>query len=153
MTTTPTEWKTRLAVRYTDPDGHDHDITPIQSFTPTFSTTAEPLHSIERTHVGVVYSPQSLTFSMTVPAIGEAAAKLTAIALQGQHFDITLQEQTGNDWSFSTIVMKDCIITSASPTPATVSGVPQAQFSGFSMWTEATGTDNTKTVSPPQSGS
>lgn len=151
--TTPTEWKTRLAVHYTDPDGHDHEITPIQSFTPTFSTSAEPLHSIERTHVGVVYTPQSLTFSMTVPAVGDAAAQLTAIALQGQQFDIALQEQTGNDWSFSTIVMKDCIITSASPTPATISGVPQAQFSGFSMHVESTDTHNVKTVSPPQSGS
>lgn len=152
MTTTPTEWKTRLAVHYTDPNGVEHDITPIQSFTPTFSTTAEPLHSIERTHVGVVYSPQALTFSMTVPAVGDAVAKLTAIALQGQQFDIALQEQTGNDWSFSTIVMKACVITSASPTPATISGVPQAQFSGFSMHVEATDSHNTKTVSPPQSG-
>jgi hypothetical protein len=153
VTTTPTEWRTRLAVHYTGPDNVEHEITPIQSFTPTFSTTAEPLHSIERTHVGVVYSPQSLTFSMTVPAVGDAAAKLTAIALQGQHFDITLQEQVGNDWSFSTIVMKDCVITSASPTPATISGVPQAQFSGFSMHVESTDTHNTKTVAPPQSGS
>jgi hypothetical protein len=150
---TPTEWNTRLAVHYTDPDNVDHVISPIQSFTPTFSTTAEPLHSIERTHVGVVYSPQSLTFSMTVPVVGDAVGKLTAIALQGQLFDIALQEQSGSDWSFSTIVMKDCVITSASPTPASISGVPQAQFSGFSMHVEATDAGNTKTVSPPQSGS
>jgi hypothetical protein len=153
VTTTPIEWRTRLAVRYTDPDGAEHEISPIQSFTPTFATSAEPLHSIERTHVGVVYSPQSLTFSMTVPAVGDAVAKLTAIALQGQEFDIALLEQTGNDWSFSTIVMKRCIITSASPTPATISGVPQAQFSGFSMQAETTDTSNNKTVAPPQSGS
>jgi hypothetical protein len=89
---------------------------------------------------------------MTVPAVGDAVAKLTAIALQGQQFDIALQEQTGNDWSFSTIVMKACVITSASPTPATISGVPQAQFSGFSMHVESTDSHNTKTVSPPQSG-
>jgi hypothetical protein len=150
--TTPSDWQTRLAVHYTDSTG-DHEISPIQSFTPTFSTSAEPLHSIERTHVGVVFSPQSLTFSMTVPAIGDTAAKLTALALTGQRFDISLQEKTGSDWSFSTIVMKDCVITSAGPTAATVSGAPQAQFSGFSMHVESTDAGSTKTVSPPQSGS
>jgi len=149
----PADWKTRLAVHWTDDRGKDHDVSPIQSFTPTFSTNAEPIHSIERTHVGVVFSPQSLTFSLTVSAIGDAAAQLTKLALEGSRFDVTLQEQTGNDWSFSTIVMKDCVITSAGPTSATISGTPQAQFSGFSMHVETTATDNTKTVSPPQSGS
>ena len=150
--TAPSDWKTRLAVHYTDATG-DHEISPIQSFTPTFSTSAEPIHSIERTHVGVVFNPQSLTFSMTVSAIGDTAAKLTALALVGQRFDIALQEQTGSDWSFSTIVLKDCVITSAGPTSATISGTPQAQFSGFSMHVESTGADLTKTVSPPQSRS
>lgn len=146
--TTTTDWSTRLAVSYRDPNGQDHVITPIQSFTPSFATTAEPLHSIERTHVGVVYSPQSLTFSMTVPVVGDAVGKLTAIALQGQKFDITLQEASGSDWTFSTIVMQECVITSASPTPASVSGVPSAQFSGFSLHVEATDSSNVKTVSP-----
>jgi thiamine pyrophosphokinase len=90
---------------------------------------------------------------MSVPAIGDTAAKLTHLALIGQRFDITLQEKTGNDWSFSTIVLKDCVITSAGPTAATISGAPQAQFSGFSMHVEATDAENNKTVSPPQSGS
>ncbi|HEX3931749.1 MAG TPA: hypothetical protein VHW64_13670 [Nocardioides sp.] len=147
----PTDWNTRLAVTYTDPDGTDHQITPITSFTPTFGTTAEPLHSIERTHVGVVFSPQQLTFSMTVPAVGDAAGKLTAIALQGQRFKVTLQEQIGNDWSFSTIVMDQCVITSASPSPATVSGVPSATFSGFSNHVESTDSSSQKTTAPPQS--
>lgn len=153
MTVTPTEWKTRLAVKYTDPNGVEHEISPITSFTPTFTTSAEPIHSIERSHVGVIYSPQSLTFSMTVPVIGDTAAKLTAIALQGQHFNITLMEAAGDDWSFSSIVLADCIITSATPTPASTSGVPQAQFSGFSLHVESTDSTATKTVSPPQSGS
>jgi hypothetical protein len=153
VTVTPTEWNTRLTVHYTDPNGVEHQISPVTSFTPTFSTTAEALHSIERTHVGVVYSPQALTFSLTVPVIGDAAAKLTAIALQGQRFSISLMEASGDDWSFSTLLLAECIITSASPTPASISGVPQAQFSGFSLHVEATDSANTKTVSPPQSGS
>lgn len=148
MTTPETSWNTRLAVHYTDDTG-EHEISPIQSFTPTFAMSTEPLHSIERTHVGVVASPASLTFSMTVNAIGPAAAQLTALALKGSQFDITLLEQTGNDWSFSTIVMSRCVITSAGPTTATVTGAPQATFSGFSMHVDATDTTGAKTSGPP----
>jgi hypothetical protein len=148
MSITENNWTTRLAVKYTDEDGKDHEISPIQSFTPTFATSAEPLHSIERTHVGVVATPQSLTFSMTVNAIGPAAAELTALALNGTEFDITLQELVGNDWSFSTIVMRRCVITSAGPTAATISGAPQATFSGFSMQVDATDNNGVMTTSP-----
>ncbi len=151
MSIPETSWNTRLAVHYTDAQG-EHEITPIQSFMPTFATSAEPLHSIERTHVGVVATPQSMTFSMSVNAIGPAAAQLTALALAGTEFDITLQEQVGNDWSFSTIVMRRCVITSASPTSATISGAPQATFSGFSMRVDATDSGGVKTSGPPQSG-
>lgn len=128
------DWKTRLAVSYTDEDGNEVDITPINSFSPSFSLNAEVLHSIEQTHIGVIYSPHAMSFSMTVNAIGDVAAKLTALALQGKRFDVTLQEsEDGSDWSFKTIVMKECIITSATPTTATVSGVPTATFSGLSL--------------------
>jgi hypothetical protein len=148
MSITETNWTTRLAVKYTDEKG-DHEISPIQSFTPTFATSAEPLHSIERTHVGVVATPHSLTFSMTVNAIGSAAAELTALALNGTEFDITLQESgDGNEWSFSTIVMRRCVITSAGPTAATISGAPQATFSGFSMQVDSTDSHNVKTSDP-----
>lgn len=147
--TVPSDWNTRLAVSYVDPEGNKQQITPITSFTPTFATAAEALHSIERTHVGVVRSPISLTFAITVPVIGDAVAKLTAIALSGQRFAIHLQEQIGNDWSFSTIVLNECIITSSSPTPATLSGVPSAQFSGFSLQVETTDKRGTQTIAPP----
>jgi hypothetical protein len=149
MSITETSWNTRLAVHYTDDTG-EHEISPIQSFTPTFATSAEPLHSIERTHVGVVATPQSMTFSMTVNAIGPAAAQLTALALRGTQFDIHLLEQNGNDWSFSTIVMSRCVITSAGPTSATVSGAPQATFSGFSMHVDSTDSGGVRTSGPPQ---
>jgi hypothetical protein len=149
MSITDTNWNTRLAVSYTDSTG-DHEISPIQSFTPTFATSADVLHSIERTHVGVVTQPQSLTFSMTVNAIGAATAQLTALALNGTEFTISVQEQAGNDWSFSTIVLTRCIITSVSPTAATVMGAPQATFSGFSMHVDATDSAGTKTSGPQQ---
>lgn len=128
------DWKTRLAVSYTDEDGNTVDITPIDSFSPSFSLNAEVMHSIEQTHIGVIYTPQAMSFSMTVKAIGDVAAQLTALALEGKRFDVTLQEtDDGNDWSFSKIVMTDCIITSANPTNATISGAPMASFSGFSL--------------------
>src|SRR5690349_17398802 len=146
----PSNWNTRLAVRFNDGTGPDKEISPIQSFTPTFATTAEPLHSIERTHVGVVTQPYALTFSMTVNAIGPATAQLTALALNATEFSISMQERSGDDWSFSTIVLSRCVITSASPTAATVLGAPQATFSGFSMQVDATDAGGAKTSGPLQ---
>lgn len=150
MSIPETSWNTRLAVQFRDSTG-TYNITPVQSFSPNLATSAEPLHSIERTHVGVVTTPQSLTFSMSVSAIGPAAAQLTALALNGTQFDIILQHQVGNDWSFSSIVLNRCVITSATPTAATISGAPMATFSGFSMHVDATDAGGTKTSGPPQS--
>src|SRR5215203_3797878 len=130
------DWDTRLVVTYDDGTG-EKDISPIDSFTPTFSLNAEALHSVEQTHMGVVYSPQALSFSMTVRAIGDVAAKLTTLALSGQRFTVSLKEKEGDDWGFKQIVMSDCVITSATPSTATIQGAPTATFSGFSLGTTA----------------
>ena len=131
------DWQTRLAVSYTDSDKNTVDITPIDSFSPSFALNADVLHSIEDTHIGVIYSPQAISFTMTVKAIGSVAAKLTKIAFEGQRFSITLQESgDGKDWSFSSIVLAGCVITSAS-TNASPSGAPTATFSGFSLQASA----------------
>lgn len=129
----PMDWRTRLAVTYVDEDGKRVDITPIDSFTPTFSMNAEVHHSIERTHVGAIFTPDNITFSMNVKAIGDVAAQLTVLAMAGKRFDITLHEHTGTDWAFKRVVLRECIITNASPSNATISGAPAATFSGFSM--------------------
>ena len=84
---------------------------------------------------------KSITFSLTVKAIGDVAARLTALALQGKRFDITLQEKTGDDWSFESVVLRDCMITSATPTSASPTGAPTATFSGFSMHAVTEGKD------------
>jgi len=127
-----TNWNSRLAVLYEDETGQ-HTIAPIDSFTPTFALNAEPLHSIEQTHIGVVYTPPAITFQMSVRAIGDGTAQLTSLAMRGLHFNIILQENEGDDWSFNSIVLSDCLITSAQPTAATISGAPTATFSGFSL--------------------
>ncbi len=129
----PLDWKTRLAVSYVDENGVKVDVSPIDSFSPSFSLNAEVLHSIEKTHIGSVFTPQSITFSMTVKAIGDVAAQLTVLALDATRFDVTLHENDGTDWSFKRVVLRDCIITSASPSNATISGAPSATFSGFSL--------------------
>ncbi len=128
------DWKTRLAVSYKDEDGTEVEVTPIDSFTPTFSLSVEPLHSLEATHIGAIYSPSTVSFSMTVKAIGPVVGQLTALALQGKRFNVLLQEtDDGHDWSFKKVVLEDCIITSASPSAATLTGAPSATFSGFSL--------------------
>jgi hypothetical protein len=99
---------------------------------------AEAIHSIEATHIGAIYSPTAISFSMTVKAIGPVVGQLTKLALEGKRFNVTLQENDGHDWAFTTIVLSDCIFTSVSPTAATVSGAPSATFSGFSLQSKAT---------------
>jgi hypothetical protein len=133
----PLDWRTRLAVTYVDENGNKVDVTPIDSFSPTFNLGAEVQHSIERTHIGAIFTPEQITFSMTVKAIGDTAAQLTALAMAGTRFDITLHEYNGTDWSFKTIVLRECLITSASPSNATISGAPSATFSGFSLQASA----------------
>jgi hypothetical protein len=128
------DWSSRLAVSYIDDTQSEVLISPIDSFTPSFSLNTEVIHSIERTHVGVVYQPQNINFSLSVKAIGDVAARLTTIALEGRRFDVVLQEtDDGNDWSFRKLVLSNCIITSASPSNATPSGAPTATFSGISL--------------------
>lgn len=127
------DWNTRLVVQVTNDGGVPPEITPIDQFTPTFSVPAEALHSIERTHVGVIYGTKSITFSVTVRAIGGAVGRLTKLALNGTRFDVLVQQQEGNDWSFSSIVLTNCIITSAQPGAVTVAGAPSATFSGISL--------------------
>lgn len=141
------DWRTRLAVSYTE-NGRTVDITPIDSFSPSFALAIEPIHSIERTHVGAVFSPQSITFTITVKAIGDVAARLTALAMQGKRFDITLQEKIGDDWAFESVVLGDCMITSATPTSASPTGAPTATFSGFSMHATAESKDKVKVEIP-----
>jgi hypothetical protein len=131
------DWKTRLAVSFQDDSG-THEITPIDSFSPTFALNGAAMHSIEATHIGVIFSPDAMSFTMTVKAIGDPAAELTILALEHKRFDIVLQESDGGtDWSFKKIVMSECVITSAAPTAASPSGAPSATFSGFSLAADA----------------
>jgi hypothetical protein len=132
------DWKSRLAVSYIDDTNTEVQVTPIDSFTPSFQLNAEIIHSIERTHVGVIYNPQGINFTMTVKAIGDVAALLTTIALEGRRFDVVLQEtDDGNDWSFKKLVLSSCLITAATPSTATTSGAPSATFSGVSLGASA----------------
>jgi hypothetical protein len=142
------DWNTRLTVSYQKEDA-TVEISPIDSFTPTFTLATETLHSLEATHIGVVHSPQQMTFTMTVRAIGDVAAQLTEMALEGAEFDLLLQEQNGgHDWSFKSLVMSRCVITSAMPSAATIAGAPAATFSGFSLAAKAERKTGKKTEIP-----
>ncbi|MDK1376441.1 hypothetical protein QN222_18315 [Sinorhizobium sp. 6-70] len=129
-------WRSRLIVSFVEA-GQKKTISPIDSFQPSFSLNAEPIHSIEATHIGVIYSPDQINFSMTVKAVGAdgPAARLTHLALQGIPFNVELEVREGDedDWSFESIVLADCIITNATPSNASISGAPTATFSGFAM--------------------
>lgn len=128
-------WNSRLSVKYKPSGGGEEQITPIDSFQPTFAMNAEPLHSIEATHIGVVYMPEQLTFTISVKAIGTATAQLTKMAISGTPFQIIMEEMEEGDaeWALSEVLLDNCIITQAVPTTATISGAPAATFSGFAL--------------------
>ncbi|HEX8067513.1 MAG TPA: hypothetical protein VF520_13425 [Thermoleophilaceae bacterium] len=144
------DWNSNLSVVWLDAAGTEHVISPIQSFTPTFALRYEPLHSIEHTHIGTVYSPHQFTFAMTVNALGPAVAQLTVLALQHTQFKVMMREVgAGLDWSFATVVMDRCIITSAVPSTATTAASsPLATFSGFSLSAASTPKGGTETKIP-----
>lgn len=130
--TSPT-WSNRLAVSYTD-GTNTYDITPIDSFQPTFALPVEVVHSLERTHAAIVRQPRSITFTFTARALGDVVARLTRLAINGTEFNITMQEVGATQqWAFRSIVLSRCIITNCQPTNATVNGPPVATFSGVSL--------------------
>lgn len=127
---------TRLAVIVNNDTANP--ISPIESFSPTFSLTTEVVHSIEATHIGYIGNPENFTFTMTVKAIGDSAARLTRLAMDGTEFEIGLFEADGStgEWDFRSIIMRSCLITSASPSNAMVNGAPVATFSGVARVVE-----------------
>jgi hypothetical protein len=132
-------WNTRLEVHVAG-----KPVSPITSFTTTFTTAITPIHSIEADNVGVIQKPQTIAFTMTVPAIGtdqatENAMAIYKLAVSGTAFEVALVVKgSGTDWSFSSLLYSGCYITSANPSNVTVgttSGqldtVPVATFSGI----------------------
>jgi len=122
----PLDWKTRLEVTV---DGKP--VSPIDSFTPTFTTPKTVIHSIEADNIGAVFQPQTATFTMTLKAIGPNVAELTQMALEGKKFNISVAEKKGTDWTFSKMLFRDCLITSANPSNVVIDGVPTATFNGM----------------------
>lgn len=148
-------WKSRLFVEYSIDDGPMNKITPIDSFQPTFSLNTEALHSIEDTHIGVVHSPPQIGFSISCKAIGTSTAELTKLAIEGRSFSINLGEKDdGDQWSLTTVLLEYCFITNATPTSATISGVPSATFSGFALGARVDSSAGEATIGnlPPPSG-
>jgi hypothetical protein len=146
-------WNSRLSVKYDSGSG-EQTITPIESFQPTFAMNAEPLHSVEAINIGVVYMPEQLNFSLTVKALGPAAARLTMLALNGTPFKIVMEEVDEGDteWALTEVLLDQCIITSAVPSSAAISGAPTATFSGFALGGRAKSADASAVAGAPVSG-
>jgi hypothetical protein len=119
------DWQTRLEVAV-----NGTPVSPIDSFTPTFNTPTQVIHSIEADNVGAIFQPKTATFTMTLKAIGTSVAELTRIALEGEKFQIQVAEKTGTDWTFKKLLFRDCMITSANPSNVVIDGVPMATFNG-----------------------
>jgi hypothetical protein len=120
------DWNTRLEVTV-----NGTVVSPIDSFTPTFTTARTPIHSIEADNVGAIFQARTATFTMTVKAIGPNVAQLTAFALDGTKFNIQVAEKTGTDWSFKKMLFRDCLITSANSSNVAPDSAPVATFSGI----------------------
>jgi hypothetical protein len=122
----PVNWKTRLEISV---DGKV--ISPIDSFTPTFTTPKTQIHSIEADNIGAVHHPQTATFTMSLKAIGPSVAELTRLALAGKAFQISVAEKTGTDWTFLKMLFRDVLITTANPSNVVIDGAPVATFNGI----------------------
>jgi hypothetical protein len=120
------DWNSRLEVTV-----NGTTITPIESFTPTYTTPVTPIHSIEADNVGALYHPMTATFTMTVKAIGANVLTLAQLTIAGTKFNVQVAEKKGTDWSFKKLLFRDCIMTSANPSNAVMDGVPIATFNGI----------------------
>jgi hypothetical protein len=131
-----TDWNTRLAVTV----GTDI-ISPIESFSPTMTTTFRVQHSLEKDNVGFVRQPFTFTFTMTIRALGETGqpngvAQLTKLALEGTEFQVTILRadgSQGDQWSFREVLFKRCFITSAQPSNVTLQDSPLATFNAICL--------------------
>ncbi|MFF7534714.1 hypothetical protein ACIP6Q_27805 [Streptomyces bobili] len=121
------KWDTRLAVSV-----DAQPVTPIDSFNPTFNVPVQPLHSLEADNVAHIVQPQAYTFTMTVKAIGTAVATLTGLAMDNTAFTVVVQQATGTDWTFKSIALNDCYITSVAST-IVIDGVPTTTFNCISL--------------------
>jgi hypothetical protein len=120
------EWNTRLEITV---DGKV--ISPIDAFTPTFTTPKTVIHSIEADNVGTIFQPQTATFTMTLKAIGPSVAELTNMAITGKEFNISVAERRGTDWAFKKLLFRSCRFTSANPSNVVIDGAPAATFNGI----------------------
>ncbi|MCD0449190.1 hypothetical protein LO762_08315 [Actinocorallia sp. API 0066] len=122
------DWNTRLEIRL-----GTTVVSPISQFTPTFNVPHLVLHSIDEDNVGYVRQPQTFTFTMTVQAIGTVVADLTALAVNGKEFEITVAEKQGTDWAFKALKFARCVITSVNPSNVVIDGAPSASFTCMSL--------------------
>jgi hypothetical protein len=127
MTTPPTNWNTKLVVKV-----DNETVTPISKFNPTFSVPVVPLHSLESDNVAFVSQPATFTFTMEVQASGPVVAKLTDLALKRIPFTIEASQESGDDWTFSSLKFNDCFITSLA-NQTTPSGPPVTTISGICL--------------------
>ena len=147
MTITQSDWKTRLGVRFTV-DGNETRVFLAQSYVPDVRYQCRTA-ALDRAHPRRRGRDPAVADVHAVRHRDRSGrAELTALALRGDPFDIVLLEQEGDDWSFSTIVLEQCYITSAAPGSATVSGAPVATFSGFSLAAAVTDNAGTTTKAP-----
>jgi hypothetical protein len=152
-----TDWNTRLAIVYQpldpitgSPQGQPLQITPIDSFQSTLNTAAQALHSLEQTHVGAVFSPADLQFTMTVKQSASEMGHLTELGLNRQRFNIGVQVSEVNpvtgvsDWNLQSILLSNCIITTmqVGPFTTTPGAVPTILISGVSLHVQVTAADN-----------
>ncbi|WP_026531488.1 hypothetical protein [Arthrobacter sp. H41] len=122
------DWNTRLEVKL-----GDKTISPITSFSPTFTLNHTVIHSLEADNVGVVRQPMTFTFTMAVPANAIAVADLVELALTGGEFQVAVAESIGTDWAFKAMKFQRCMVTSATPSNVVTDGVPQANFTCMAL--------------------
>lgn len=152
------DWNTRLAIVYQNVDqttgqlqGSQLQITPITSFQSTINTAATALHSLEQTHVGAVFSPADIQFTMTVVQSASEMGHIMELGLNRARFQIgvvvnEVNPDTGvSDWNLQQVILSNCLVTSmqVGPIVNTPGVAPTMIISGVSLHVAVTAADGT----------
>jgi len=156
-------WKTKLAVSIVQ-ENADGTITvkllsPILSLSPTLTTPATPIDSVEESNLGYVYGPTRFAFRMIVQGIQlrdssgatqtdvSNVAQLLLMQMERSEFSVVITENTSQgDWVFSSMLFNRCVIINSNAVEVPVPGAaPMISFTCLALGMEGTSQDGSFT--------
>lgn len=136
----PLNFRSRFAVRVTDEDGREVQITPVESVNINMNTPSTSINSTEDYNLGYSDGPPAYGFDMVVYSTGDSPLELAKLQLQRKEFDVITQVSNDlDDWSFAEdgITLLRCKILNSNP--AVQIGVQAIRFGCAALGVEIAG--------------